>query len=276
MSVGKLKRYGLPFANVAANNTATATITPGRTLETIRLKLGGTFTKVMMPLIRVKVNAKTVIEASGDQLDKINTYKGKTASASFLDIDLADFALNNEFDRHVGSWDTSQGVANITIEVAIGAATAPTLSLILVESGQQKTVQGEYAPYAGLMTKMLRYPYNISAGGKLAMPFPMGPQSGAIIKRAHFFSNAGLQIGMTIKQDGVPVHESLAAENNFDMTTVGRVPQANVYTVDFVLDGAVNKALDTRDARSLEWVPEFSGTESGTAVVEYIDVLGNL
>lgn len=274
MSVGKLKRYGLPFSNVAANNTATAMITPGRTLETYRLKLGGTFTKSQISLLRLKVNAKTVIEVSGDQLDKINTYKGKAANAAFLDVDLADFSLNNEFDRHVGSWDTSMGIANITAEVTIGGATSPTLVPILIESGQQKAATGEYAPYAGLMSKMLRYPFNIAAGGKLAIPFPMGP-SGAIIKRAHFF-HGGNMTGITVKQDGVPVHESIAAENAFDASTVGKVPQSNVYHVDFVLDGAVNKALDTRDARSLEWIPEFSAADSGTVVVEYIDVLGNL
>lgn len=276
MSVGKLKRYGLPFANVAASNTATAMITPGRTLETLRLKLGGTFTKAQISLVRLKVNAKTVYEGSGSQIDAINTYKGKVASATFLDLDMADFSLNNEFDRHVGSWDTSRGVANITAEVTLAAGpVSPTLTPILIESGQQKTIKGEYAPYAGLMTKMLRYPFNIAAGGKLAIPFPMGPQSGAIIKRAHFF-HGGFMTGITVKQDGVPVHESIAAENIYDATAVALVPQSNVYTVDFVLDGAVNKALDTRDARSLEWIPEFSAADSGTVIVEYIDVLGNL
>lgn len=276
MSVGKLKRLGLPFTNVAASNTATANITPGRTLETYRLQLGGTFTKTQISLIRLKVNAKTVIEVSGDQLDKINTYKGKSASATFLDIDLADFSLNNEFDRHVGSWDTSQGVVNITAEVTLAAGpVSPTLTPILIESGQQKTVAGENAPYAGLMTKMLRYPFNISAGGNLAIPFPMGPVSGSIIKRAHFF-HGGNMTGITIKQDGVPVHESLAAQNVYDLTAAGKVPQSNVYTVDFVADGAVNKSLDTRDARSLEWIPSFSAADSGTIVVEYIDPLGNL
>lgn len=275
MSVGKLKRYALPFANVAANNTATATITPGRSIESYRLKLGGTFTKAQITLLRVKVNAKTVVEISGDQLDKINTFKGKAASATYLDLDLADFSLNNEFDRHVGTWDTSRGVANITVEATIGAATSPTLVPIIIESSTQKSATGEYAPWAGLMTKMLRYPFNISAGGTLAIPFPMGPQSGAIIKRAHFF-HGGNMTGITIKQDGVSVHESVTADNVYDMTQAGRVPQSNVYSVDFVSDGAVNKALDTRDARSLEWLPTFSAADTGTVVVEYIDVLGNL
>ena len=45
MSVGKLNRYGLPFSNVVPAGTATNQVTPGRTLETLRLRLGGaTFT----------------------------------------------------------------------------------------------------------------------------------------------------------------------------------------------------------------------------------------
>ena len=276
MSVGKLIRYGLPFTNVAASNTATATITPGRTLETLRLKLGGTFTKAQITLLRLKVNAKTVIEVSGDQLDKINAYRGKVASLNFLDLDLADFSLNNEFDRHVGSWDTGQGIANITAEVVLAAGpVSPTLIPILIESANQKSATGEYAPYAGMMTKILRYPFNISAGGKLSIPFPMGPVSGSIIKRAHFFHN-GQMLGITIKQDGIAVHESVMAENQYNAIALGRVPQTNVYTVDFVADGAVNKSLYTRDARSLEWIPEFAAADSGTVVVEYIDPLGNL
>lgn len=274
MSVGKLKRYGLPFANVAANNTATAIITPGRTLEVIRFKLGGTFTKAQMTLIRVKVNAKTVIEVSGDQLDKINIYKGKAASANYLDLDLADFKLNNEFDRHIGAWDTSQGIANISVEVTIGAATSPTLTMILIESAAQKTASGEIAPFAGLMSKILRYPYNISAGGKLAIPFPFAAQ-GSIIKRAHFF-HGGNMSGLVVKQDGITIAEHVRLENEYDQLAAGYTPQTNVYTQDFTLDGAVIKSLDTRDVRSLEWIPEFSAADTGTIVVEYVDPLGNL
>jgi len=54
------------------------------------------------------------------------------------------------------------------------------------------------------------------------------------------------------------------------------VPQANVYTLDFVADGAITKAFDTRDAKSLEWLFDFGGADNGTVVVEYLDALGNL
>lgn len=54
MSVGKLTRYGLPFSNVVATGVATNQVTPGRTLENLRLKLGGTFTKAMITDIKLK------------------------------------------------------------------------------------------------------------------------------------------------------------------------------------------------------------------------------
>jgi len=42
------------------------------------------------------------------------------------------------------------------------------------------------------------------------------------------------------------------------------------------LDGNITKALDTRKARSLEWLFDFSAASSGTVLVEYLDPLGNL
>lgn len=276
MSVGKLTRYGLPFSNVVAAGTATNNITPGRTLENLRLKLGGTaLTKVMISLFRMKANGKTIIEGSGTHLDMINAYRGESTAAGYLDIQFADYAMLSEMDRMVGAFDTSLGISNITTEVTIAGATAPTLTPILIESAQQKDLQGNAAPFAGLISKNLRYPFNIATGGRLPFTTPFGPQSGSIIKRVHVL-HGGNMTGATVKQDGLVVHESVAAENSFDQTKAGRVPQANMYTIDFVLDGNIKKALDTRDAKSLEWLFDFSAADTGTIYVEYLDPLGNL
>ncbi|KQQ97424.1 major capsid protein P2 [Massilia sp. Leaf139] len=278
MSVGKLTRYGLPFSNVVAAGTATNNIMVGRTLENFQLKLGGTaLTKAMITLFRMKANGKTIIEGTGTEIDKLNAYRGTgTTNVKFLDIFFADYSLNNELDRQVGSLDTNVGIANLTTEVTIAGATAPVLTPILSESGSQKSRQGEFLPFAGLLSKVLRYPYNIANGGKLPVTVPFGPQNGAIIKRLHIVSNSNVVTGVTVKQDSLVVHESVKDENEFMQTRHGRVPQANMYTVDFVVDGDIKKALDTRDARSLEWLIDFSGADSGNILVEYIDSLGNL
>lgn len=276
MGVGKLNRYGLPFSNVVATGTATNQITAGRTLETLRLKLGGTFTKAMITLLRVKANGKVITEGSGTNLDKINAYRGDTANAAFLDVAYADHAMLAELDRMVGAFDTSQGIENITTEVQIAGATSPTLAPILVESAQQKDTKGAAAPFAGLISKILQYPFAMSTGGTLPVTLPFGPQSGAIIKRVHVATAGGLMTGATVKQDSLVIHESIKAENEFEQVKFKRVPQTNFYTIDFVVDGNIKKALDTRDARSMEWLFTFSAAESGNILVEYLDPLGNL
>jgi len=278
MSVGKLTRYGLPYSNVVPAGTATNNVTPGRTLENLQLKLGGTaLTKAMISLFRMKANGKTVIEGTGTQIDKINAYRGTgTTNAKFLDIYFTDYSLNNELDRQVGAFDTSAGIINLTTEVTTLGATAPQITPILIESASQKSRQGEMLPFATLIAKTLRYPYNIGTGGKLPVTVPFGLTNGAIIKRLHVFQNAGTMTGATVKQDSLVIHESLKDENEFMQVRHGRVPQAGVYTIDFVVDGDIKKALDTRDARSLEWLFDFSAADSGDILVEYLDPLGNL
>lgn len=139
MSVGKLTRYGLPYSNVVAAGTATNQITPGRTLENLRLKLGGNaLTKAMITALKIKANGKVIIEGTGSDIDKINAYRGVAQSAAFLELMFADYSLNNELDRMVGAFDTSAGISNITTEVTIAGATAPTLTPILIESAAQK------------------------------------------------------------------------------------------------------------------------------------------
>lgn len=275
MSVGKLVRYGLPFSNVVASGVATNNITPGRTLENLRLRLGGTFTKAMISDVKIKANGKVILEGTGSQLDALQAYRGRTQSASFLELSFSDYAMNNELDRNVGAFDTSLGISNITTEITISGATSPTLTPILIESAAQKAPTGEMAPFAPLIAKVLRYPFSIANGGRLAMNVPFGPQSGSIIKRLHVF-HTGTMTGATVKEDGLVVHESVTAENQQEQTMQGRVPQTNCYTIDFVVDGDIRKALDTRNSRSLEWLFDFSAASNGTVYAEYLDPLGNL
>lgn len=277
MSVGKLTRYGLPFSNVVNNGQATANITPGRTLENYRLRLAGTaMTKAMVAMFKLKANGKVIVEGTGTQIDKVNAYRGEATNAAFLDIQFADYTMLGEIDRMVGAFDTGTGISNITAELTIAGATAPTVTPILVESANQKSAAtGQAAGFAPIISKLLSYPFAVSTGGKLPLTVPFGPQNGAIIKRMHVF-HTGNMTGATVKQDAIVVHESVKAENEFDQIKAGRVPQANCYTIDFCLDGNVAKAMDTRDAKSLEWLFDFSAADNGTVLVEYLDPLGNL
>lgn len=278
MSVGKTTRKALPFANVVATGQATNRISVGKTLNNLQLQLGGgALTKAMITMFRLKANAKTIFEGSATQIEAVNAYRGLTSNAAFLDIPFEDLSGLDQLDRMVGALDTSQGIADLTTEVDIAGATTPSLVGRLIESAPQKQADGSTSPFAGLLCKQLRYGFAAAAAGELPLnTFPFGPKNGAIIKRVHFFTNGGLMTGIVVKEDGLIVHESLKAQNEYEQIRNKRVPQNNCYTVDFILDGNVRNAFDTRKAQSVEWIPTFSGAESGYIVIEYLDMLGNL
>jgi hypothetical protein len=182
-------------------------VTPGRTIHRIILKLGGTsLTKAMLTLIKVKANGKVVFEGTGSQIDKLMTYRGITANAAYLTLDFSEIRGRDQVDQVVGAWDTSQGISSITLEVTITGATAPTLEHYLVESG------GQNAPFAPVMTKLLRYPFSLATGGKLPIVLPFGPQNGAVIKRVTF-EHTGNMTAAVVKQDGLVIHESIKARS---------------------------------------------------------------
>ncbi|MRR51290.1 MAG: hypothetical protein EG825_10305 [Rhodocyclaceae bacterium] len=275
MSVGKLRRYTLPFANVVASGWATTNLNIGRTLETLNLKLGGTsLTKAMLSTIRIKANGKAIFEATGSQCDKLNQYRGEAADAAFLDIQFADRTGLTEADRMVGALDTTAGIMSLSAEIQIAGATAPTLVGITTESSPQGTNKN-LIPASGVLSKVLRYPFSVATGGQLSIPLPFGGVNGAMIKRIHV-EHTGNMTGATVKQDSFVVHESVKAENEYEQKRWGRVPQTNLYTLDFVLDGNFAKAMDTRDARTFEVLPTFSAADNGFVIVEYLDALGNL
>jgi hypothetical protein len=284
MSLGTLVREGLPFSNVVGTGVATSTITPGRALETYRIKLGGgipggqspnPFTPAQITMFRMKANGKVIIEASGNELQTMQKYRGQPVSNQFLDIDFTDESMNSRFDREVTNFDTSYGIANITTEVHIAGAASPTLKPILIESAQKKNADGSYSNWAALFLKMLRYPYSQPNGGRLPFQVPFGAQSGAIIKRLHVFHGGNLEF-LTLKQDGLVLFEQSKDENEYRQVKAGRVPQPNVFTVDFVVDGSIAEVLNTKDARSLEWLIDFADADNGSVIVEYVDTLGNL
>jgi hypothetical protein len=176
-------------------------------------------------------------------------------------------------DQMLGAFDTSSGIQNITVEVTIGAATTPTLEMYLIESAPQvKSV-------SNLLKKILRYPFNTgAAGGQIAVQLPFGPVNGAIIQRIHVeHTVASNVLAMTIKENGVVVHESVKAVNEAHNQVFRSTNQTNMYTVDLICDENLKNAMDTRTDRSLELLPTFgAAADSGFIVVEYLDVLGNL
>lgn len=271
MAIGKLFRDGLPFSVVPANGVATAEITPGRTIEQIILQLGGTsLTKAMLTMIKLKANGKVIWEATGSQIDKLNAFRGYASDAAFLPIIFTELKGRDRVDQFVGAFDTSKGIKNITLEVTVAGATAPTIKIHLLESAPQK------ANYSPVIAKVLRYPFDKASGGRLPVSLPFGG-TGAVLKRLHIEHGVADNVtAVTLKQDGLVVHESDAASNAYLNSLHGRTNQTKTYSLDFGIDDNSMNLLDTRDMRSLEFLIDFGAADSGYVIAEYLDTLGNL
>lgn len=272
MSVGKIIRRGLSFSNVVASGIATAQIPHGRTIEGLHLVLGGTtFNYSHITLIRLRANGKVFWECTGSQADRLAKYQGLNYPVALLPIHFTELRGRDLVDQMLGAFDTSSGIANLTIEVTITGATAPTLEYYLLESGPQAE------QVSAVMSKVLRYPWSMASAGRLPVALPFGPVSGSVIRRIHVEHGVANNVqAVEVKENGVVVHESLRAVNEGHNQAYFKVNQANVYTVDFMPDWNVKNAMDTRTDRTLELLLTLGAADSGTVLVEYLDTLGNL
>lgn len=258
----------LPFTNVVASGVATVSLPVGMSYNKIILALGGTtFTKSMITSIKVRVNGKVVIENTGSRLDLMNQYRGLTANAAYLTIDLSEPRAKLMSEQYLGNLNTAQGVSSVTIEVTIAGATAPTLDS-WSELGPPQPL--------GVIAKQIPFTSSYGGAGKFALKLIDLANRGAVIKRVHF-AHGGNLTQLEVKKNGIVIHDNVpTAVNSFWQTEYLRAPQSNLYTFDPCADGNFTNAVKTADMLSLEFNPTFSAADTVTAVVESLDVLGNM
>ncbi len=261
------------FQNVVASGIATCDLNSllGYTIERIILNLGGTFTKSMITSLVLKANGKIIWESTGPRLDSRNQYRGITASASFLTIDFAEIRAKTELGQNLGCMDTTQGIANLKLEVTIAGATAPTLSAFVeVNNPQMDPAQ---AQTRGLIAKIHSTTLTIGAAGTFSLPVPhLAPaDGGSIFKRIAIFSSNLTAI--VIKKSGIVIEDSTAALNSFNQGEYRKVPQAGLFMVDFIIDDVQSQVLNTRNAQTMEVLGTFSAGETITIEAELLEPL---
>lgn len=269
-------RKCLPFSNVVATGMATLDLRSllGNTIDRITLKLGGTtFTKAMITGVRIKANGKTVFDDTGSRIDSRMQYRGIAASASYLTIDLSEIRSKTIKGQKLGSIDTTLGISSLNMEVDIAGATAPTLDAWADLSAPQVDDAGQSLIERGLIGKVLNFTHYFGAAGKFPMNIPYGKQGGSLIKRLHLFG--ATVTDAEVKKNGLTVFEAPAAVNGFIQGEFQRVPQANVFTIDFVPDGNMSNVLNAANAQSMEYYATVSGAGNVVVAAELLDPLGN-
>lgn len=257
----------IPFSNVVASGVATVSLPIGMSYNSITLQLGGTFTKAMITDIKIRVNGKVVFQNTGSRLDSINTYRGLSASATFLRCDFVEPRAKDVVEEFIGNINTAQGVSSLTMEVTISGATGPTLD--------SWSELGPPAPL-GIIAKQILFTFSSVGAGKFPMKIIDIANKGAIVKRVHF-AHGGNLTNLEVKKNGIVIHDSVAtAVNAFMQSQYLKVAQTNLYGYDPCMDDNYSNAVRTADMVSLEFNGTYSATDTTVAVLEALDVLGNM
>jgi len=120
--------------------------------------------------------------------------------------------------------------------------------------------------------------FTSSFGGAGKFPFKLidVANKGAVLKRVHF-NHTGQLTALEVKKNGIVIHDNiLTAVNTFYQSEFQKTAQANLYSYDPCLDNNYANAIRTADMVSMEFNPTFGGADTVTAVIEALDVLGNM
>lgn len=267
-----------PFSNVAANVTATVNLMTGPAYKRIILRLTGTtFTKAHLLDIKVKVQGKTIIQATGSDLDLMNKYRGIHDDAKFLTLDFSEIRARTINGEMLGALDTSK-INSFTLEVKIGGATAPVLEAWAELDDSQAGSVDRGVEF--ICAKLQQYPVSAATAGKFVIDSLPKGTNGTLIKRIHVIGPGGANIvsEATLKQNGLVVFESPDDLNRFRQAEYERAPQASIYTLDFIVEGNQSNMLDTRGAAVRNLLLELLLSSAGQMYlyVECVDAIGNL
>lgn len=279
------------FQPVVAGQTAMVKIPRyALTLNRIVLRLGATggtpsFVKGDISKIELKLGSRTVwmvdtvgALAGGTILDMINRYRGIFDQATNLTIDFTERDFMTIAAREIGGYDMSKLGDDLYLNVTIKtSASGPTLYGI----GMFTPPQGKDIEDSQLVQKLVFVPYSFANGGRYLVNFD---PKGALIKRiyATFTGTDGSATAeqnlskFEVKKNGFVLHELASTDNKFYQKEFGKVPIAQMHTVDFCTDNNLSGALVTADARALEFAPTFTAADSGAVMFEVLDTPTNL
>jgi hypothetical protein len=272
--------------NVAVGVTASVKIpVENLTLLGVLLRLGGTtFDKTKIEWIKVKVGTKTIWDLTMAQINKMNGYKNSFDNAAFVLLDFTERDQALFPVKEGGGLDLMAllGVGQVIVEIRIAAtAVAPTIDAEGIFSRNQGN------PW---VLKMLRTPYSRAAAGSPVLP--MNPR-GALLKRV-WLDYTGTNWGaaadgnvsrVEVKKNGYTIFDRTCRDNRVMQSHFKKVPQANMYVIDFIEDNNHDAHVQTVRAQgNISVYDEFefkstltdAGGSNIDIITEALDAIGNL
>lgn len=272
-----------PFQNVAASVTAVHPNLPlGMTYLGILLQRGGTtFTNAHLANIRISLDSKRIWDITGPHLLAQNNYHmsnlldwlvshvhvendsggptdAPTAYSSQYDlIPFADFNARTVGGEMLGAIDTSVGYRSFSMEIDLGAATAPTLNAWAI-LGPPKAANDPNKLTIRTLLKRIESP---AAAGEYNLEVPTGSRAGALIHRT-FLHNTYVTKLQVLKDGLYLLQEGESALLSFLQAIKHRNPQSGLTVYDPSPNDNQSESVSTLRSNGQVANFEFKGTVS--------------
>lgn len=270
------------FPSVAPNATASLSTDQirGYSLHGIVLERGGTtFPQTDISNVRVRLNGKDVVDQlSGAQLHAMTDYEGMPDVTNYDFIFFGDPAARTVRGQHLGDIDCSIYDYPLTLEVDIGAATAPTLQAYALVGVPKLQMGIGYTPQqAAIIRALPRTVIQPSAAiSRKTFGVSIGSSAGARIRRVWFF-NTNLTSVDFRKQSLIKWDNAASPLNSAIQQQYVRTPQSGLYVLDRIMDGNQGEAETTVSPDGKQWNIQLALTTSAADTIDtFADVFTTL
>lgn len=277
----------LQVVGVAPGATATLRIAAeASTLVGVKLFLAGTtFDNTKIDRVRLKIGPRVIWDLTGPQLLAINAYKNGAANTAYMWIDFCERDQAGFPIKEVGGIDLMAvlPIGEVYLEIFVNAgAVAPTITA----QGYFEQSQGNAA-----VVKFVPFSFSQAQSGKATLPLTF---RGALVKRIWVFYTGtnwgaaanGNMSRLELKKNGLVFYDQYDRDARFDQANFKKVPQAQMFCVDFMVDNNHDAAVATMrrtqggamvyDAFEINAYLTDAGGTQATIVLEVLDAVTNL
>ena len=256
------------MANVGAGQTATLNCPVGLTYDLISIEYSGKkangtddITLDDLKNIEVRVNGKTIQTfKDGLELDRINQYHGRGAANGILNIWFIRPEMANLNAQRLTALGT-QDVQTLSLHID-GESTLTSLAL------SAKAIQSE-PQNLGAIVKVKAFPVSFAVSGEVEID-NLPRSGGVMIGCMHLFKSDISNVEVEI--NSIKAFDSSKAYSEELQKRYKKAPQtANATHIDFMLEGDLAQAMDTRGVQDFRIRPTLDTAGAVRTVVEYID-----
>ena len=228
--------------NVGPNQRATIRLPLGRSYNKIMLYCNGNINAALLANIVLKINqGEKQRWLTSAHLQARNSYNKGALDAAVLTLNFSEPAAKDLAGIEIGAYGMTAeaGVQDAVLEFDIGnyVITAGSSIVALAEVS---------APTSNRLIVRTRYQQKTLAGAVEEQIIIPSGQNGEQLKRIYIFGTTALIEEVRIRRDDSDEFESITPfQNNYLQRELGKVPQAGLYVVDFIVRNIVSDMLNT-------------------------------